>query len=205
MAFLVLFAGCTDPVGTDKPKFSITIGGPFADGTVKLKGNRKATEGEKITLIAAPAKLGFCLTTVTVKGESGSTIDVSGIDVSGYGRERTFTMPSEPVTVTEVSFQQGNLINMMGQYFHGIVTSTDGSLYTAGYALKGEKITLLIQPDEGYYLAAVIIKGKSTQEEIPPSESKIEIDNRKNRLTFIMPDEGVDIEGYENGLIFLPK
>ena len=197
---LVLFAGCLDPVGTDKPKFPIAINGPFTGGTVRLKGNRRATEGEKITLIAVPAENGLCLDSVTVKGESGSVIGVSGIDVSGYRKERTFTMPSEPVTVTAVSFQQGYGITMAGQYSNGSVTSTDGSPYNAGYAVPGDIITLIIVPDEGYYLAAVIIKGKSTENEIPAK-----IDNRKNRITFIMPDEDVDIAGYENGLIFLPK
>jgi hypothetical protein len=197
MVILVLFAGCAD-----KPvKFSITIGGPFDNGTIHVKdGLTEAAQGETVTLIAVPAHY-FCLTGITVKEETSN----AAIQVSGAGNERTFTMPPQPVKVPAAVFdlEEGAYsITMMGQYYNGDLTSMAGSSYDGGYAKEGETVTLIIVPRTGYYLDSVKITGKSTGVPIP--ETSIEINNITNKLDFIMPAENVVINGYNDGPIFLP-
>jgi guanyl-specific ribonuclease Sa len=185
----------------DEPgvKYAVTIGGPFGKGTISVKdGITEAAAGGTITLIAVPDNY-YRSVSVTVKGEASD----GAVTVSGTGNEWTFTMPPEPVKVTAAAFDLDAGvygITMMGQYYNGWVTSTDGNRYNAGYAREGETVTMLIVPESGYRLASITIKGKTTGQPIPVSS--ITIDNDNNKLTFIMPGEDVVVPDFDNGLIF---
>jgi len=200
----VLFAGCTNDNDSGKKPvtFSISIDRErFGSGTIRVKDNLKeAAKGKKITLIATPDNY-YRLASVTVKGEESDDT----IPVSGDGNERTFTMPGEPVKVTAASwaFESGVYgITIMGQYYNGWVTSLDGDRYNAGVARAGDTVTLIIVPEDGYYLSQIFIKGKTTGNNVPDAD--ITIDNVNKKVTFKMPDEEVGIPDFNNGLIFLP-
>jgi len=205
---LALCVGCngdSDNGPENKPpepvKYSIDTSGTFSNGTISVKNNiKEAAEGDTITLIAEPAK-NFYLVLLIVKGTESNT----NVSLSGSGNERTFTMPSEPVSVTGAAFMpsvQEYGISIGSQYVYGAVTTEDGHPYL-GRAQEGQTVTLIIIPEPGYYLSSLTVEGKT-------SGDIIKVTIGEGTATFIMPGEDVNIPGGGNadinkdGAIFLP-
>jgi len=198
---LVLFAGCNYYEGPEDIGFQIACASSFTNGTINVKN--EAAKGETVILTAFPYNH-YHLARVTVQNVTTK----ESILVSGDGNERTFTMPADPVKVTEALFEvdAGVFygITMASQYLHGELTSIDGDRYKAGIASEGETVTLLILPEPGYELASVYIKGKTTENAIPPGIGGYIIDNANKKLTFTMPGEDVHVNqtAVDGGPIF---
>ena len=138
----VMLTGCPnvlDMLGGGK-SYSITVASGIQNGT--LTPNKSSfSANEAVVLTAVPAN-GYVLTTVT------AVVGNTSITVGGSGNTRTFTMPSENVTVNATFTAVDYQVNISASISHGSVTSDKA---TAHY---GDTVTLTAEPSNGYQFYA---------------------------------------------------
>ena len=137
--------------------------------TVKHGKMTADKEGETVTLTASDIEKGYYLSRVTVEGASGPVATVSAGE-----NTRTFVMPDEDVTVTPVFSRQssggggggggwggGSSISYtvkVNPTEHGKVTARPTS------AVKDQKVTLTVEPAQGYALDEITAKDANGRE-----------------------------------------
>lgn len=158
-------------------KYAITI--PSATGgtitaTVAGAAATQAAAGQKVILSISPDS-GYALSSLSVKKAGGTeTVTVSG---------NSFTMPAYAVEIT-ASFATSSAtfytvtVNSTAPVGKAVVTPSATS------AVKGDKITLNITPDEGYSVNTVIVK---------QGTANITVSGTGNTRTFIMPEGNVEV------------
>jgi hypothetical protein len=117
--------------------YSVTIG-ETTNGQISTSPTTDVTAGTTVTITATPSE-GYKLSTITVTGA-----DETNVELSGTGNTRTFTMPSQNVTVS-ATFAEIETIE-------ATITSTTGfATFCSNKALDFTGITTL----EAYYAKTV--------------------------------------------------
>ena len=120
----------------------------------------QASAGEKVTVTATPGT-GKVLQSVTVVGADGST--QVGATVSG--NSATFTMPSQDVTVTKVTFRTAETYTVKfsssNETYGTVSAKRNGttSLNSDTKVTEGDEVTFTAEPKSGYALSGWTVNG----------------------------------------------
>ncbi|MCL2138459.1 MAG: family 16 glycosylhydrolase [Treponema sp.] len=164
--------GGTTPKPPQPGEYSIIIKGPQTNGTVTVQGGlSSAAPGDIITLNITP-NAGCALKSIGAQRDSGVTTPLMG-----SGSTRTFSMPSDNVTITAVFEKVAEYAITVGNFTGGTVTADKIT------AIQGEKVTLTATPDTGYFLSTVDVKAGATS-------VSLTYENASTR-SFAMPAAGV--------------
>ena len=158
-------------------KYAITI--PTATGgtitaTVAGAAATQAAAGQKVNLSISPDS-GYALSSLSVKKAGGTetvTVSSNSFTMPAYAVEITATFATSTATFYTVT------VNSTAPVGKAVVTPSATS------AVKGDKITLNITPDEGYSVNTVIVKQGS---------ANITVSGTGNTRTFIMPEGNVEV------------
>lgn len=174
----------------DVPTFTVTVA-ETTNGQISTSPTTDVTAGTTVTITATPSE-GYKLSTITVTGA-----DETNVELSGTGNTRTFTMPSQNVTVS-ATFAEIETIE-------ATITSTTGfATFCSNKALDFTGINTI----EAYYAKTVengnvyllriygtvkagtglVLKGATTR--IPVAESGDELEG--NMLIGVSADTDVN-------------
>ena len=153
----------------EKHVITVNIDG---NGSLTTNPADEAAKGTKVYLTVSPDS-GYALSSLSVKDEDGKTVTVTG---NSY-----FTMPDKDVTIT-ASFAETN-----ATYYDVTVDTLENGeiLLNKSSAVKGEKVTMIITPAEGYSLKSISVKDSD--------DKAVTVSGSGNSRTFTMPEKDVTI------------
>ena len=149
---------------------SVKILDNIKNGTVKSNWTI-CSVGQTVTLTITPES-GYKLSSLVVKAVDGEIIETSGTS-----SKKTFTMPAKNVTVS-AEFVAINYKVTCGTFEHGSVVAS------ASTAIKGQTVTLTINPDSGYLWDYLKVSANG---------SLIQTSGTGNTRTFTMPVSAVTV------------
>lgn len=112
----------------------------------------------------------------------------------------SFIMPEEDVQVTgkfeekNGSFEVAIDTIRMNETANGTVTTADGESASRVYYKAGEKVTLLVKPEEGSWMQSYSVKRRGSDEEVNSQCETTQENLGFQTITFLMPRQNVDVE-----------
>lgn len=148
---------------TGKQKFSITVDGSIANGSITTSPEGTCAWGETVTVTATPAT-GYELATLTYSYAGSSDNDITSA--------KSFTMPKANVTVSG-TFQLKDFAITRNAATGGTYTVKKGDpKVDATTGKMNEEIFVSVTPATGYSGGTVTVKKTGTEETVPFSVGK---------------------------------
>ena len=152
--------------------YAINVDIPSGNGDLTTNPASEAAKGTKVYMTVSP-DAGYALSSLTVKDSDGKTVSVTS--------NTYFTMPEKDVTIT-AEFTTTTVT----YYAVAVDTLENGEiLLNKTSAVKGETVSMVITPADGYTLKSITVKDSD--------DKAVTVSGSGSSRTFKMPEKDVTI------------